>query len=1137
MLRSKVVPAAVAQLQPLGRLAGTKQLQLAIALPLRNQAALSNLLQQISDPTTPNYRHYLTPEEFTAQFGPTPQDYQALIVFARSNGLTVTGTHPNRTLLDVSGAVTDIEKVFHLAMRVYPHPKEARTFFAPDAEPTVDVAVPVLGVSGLDDFSPPKPANLRIKPANLAANATPNFGSGPKGSYRGNDFRAAYAPGVSLTGAGQSVGLVQFSGYVLGDITNYAAQTGLPNVPLVNVFLDGYDGTPDANNVEVALDIEMAMAMAPGLSNIIVYSAGPFGIPNDVLNRMATDNLAKQLSCSWTWSPFDPAAEQIFQQFAAQGQSFFQASGDGDAYVGGVAKPADEPLATVVGGTTLFTSAAGGPLTAETAWNWGGGFGSGGGISTSYLIPLWQQGINMTANHGSTSLRNIPDVAMTADNIWVAYHDTDTNGNFVSTNNIFGGTSAATPLWAAFMALVNQRAAQAGQPPVGFANPAIYAIAKSTNYTAAFNDITSGDNTSPSSPTNFYAVPGYDLCTGWGTPTGQFLISALAIPDVMGVLPSTGFTAEGPIGGPFNVSNQNFVLTNTSAAPLDWSVTSIPSWLNVSPVSGTLPASTSVTVTVTLGFGSSNLVAGIYATNLVFANLTSGFSQQRQFRLLVDSLVQNGGFETGDFTGWTLNGTGGNFNFVDYGSAIIPHSGSYDAALGELGAEATLSQAVPTASGQKYLISFWLNSSGNPFYPFTTTPNEFKTVWNGVTLMNATNFGQFGWINLQFIVKAVGPSTVLQFGVRDDNWYLGLDDVSVTPILPPTMIVQPADLTVSARSNAVFTGAASGSPPMYYSWRKNGTNLVNGGRISGVTGNVLAIASARFGDTGNYSLVVTNAYGSVTSSVAVLNVNLNGSGVTLNSSANPSGFRDAVQFTASVTPTNATGTMQFLTNGVVLGTQTLFGGQSIITNAALPRGTNLLTAIYSGDSSNLPTTNSLVQIVTNHPPAAATAFYARNAGSPLNISLADLMTYWSDADGDTLSLAGLSVSTNGITITNNAGTLAYINSNNVADQFTATISDGWGGTNFQTINIGIAPPANAIPNITGVAANSDGSFHLNLTGASGFTYILETSTNLFPPISWQPIATNTMGTNGVWPFTDAQAASFAQRFYRLKLVP
>jgi hypothetical protein len=282
---------------------------------------------------------------------------------------------------------------------------------------------------------------------------------------------------------------------------------------------------------------------------------------------------------------------------------------------------------------------------------------------------------------------------------------------------------------------------------------------------------------------------------------------------------------------------------------------------------------------------------------------------------------------------------------------------------------------------------------------------------------------------------------------------------------------------------------------------------------------------------------VTNAYGSVTSSVAVLNVNLNGSGVTLNSSANPSGFRDAVQFTASVTPTNATGTMQFLTNGVVLGTQTLFGGQSIITNAALPRGTNLLTAIYSGDSSNLPTTNSLVQIVTNHPPAAATAFYARNAGSPLNISLADLMTYWSDADGDTLSLAGLSVSTNGITITNNAGTLAYINSNNVADQFTATISDGWGGTNFQTINIGIAPPANAIPNITGVAANSDGSFHLNLTGASGFTYILETSTNLFPPISWQPIATNTMGTNGVWPFTDAQAASFAQRFYRLKLVP
>ncbi len=207
----------------------------------------------------------MTPEEFAKQFGPTEQDYQTLIAFARANGLAVTSLHPNRTLLDVNGSVADIEKAFHVNMRVYSHPKESRTFYAPDVEPSINLAVPVLGVSGLDDFSPPQPANLRVKPASQNASVTPNAGSGPSGSYRGNDFRAAYAPDVLLTGSGQSVGLVQFDGYHLSDITNYTGQTGLPDVPLVNVLLNGFDGTPGVNNAEVCLDIEMAISMAPGV--------------------------------------------------------------------------------------------------------------------------------------------------------------------------------------------------------------------------------------------------------------------------------------------------------------------------------------------------------------------------------------------------------------------------------------------------------------------------------------------------------------------------------------------------------------------------------------------------------------------------------------------------------------------------------------------------------------------------------------------------------------------------------------------------------------------------------------------------------------------------------------------------------
>src|ERR1035438_2317830 len=114
----------------------------------------------------------------------------------------------------------------------------------------------------------------------------------------------------------------------------------------------------------------MAIAMAPGLSKVIVYEAGPYGIWFDVLNRMATDNLAKQLSCSWylPGGTNDPVADGIFQQMAAQGQSFFSASGDYDAYTGLVNFPDDSPYITLVGGTTLTTSGPGGSWVLESVW-------------------------------------------------------------------------------------------------------------------------------------------------------------------------------------------------------------------------------------------------------------------------------------------------------------------------------------------------------------------------------------------------------------------------------------------------------------------------------------------------------------------------------------------------------------------------------------------------------------------------------------------------------------------------------------------------------------------------------------------------------------------------------------------------
>ena len=155
------VPAAVAHLTPLGLLPATNQLHLAIGLPLRNEEALNKLLQEIYDPASTNYHRYLTPEQFTAQFGPTAQDYQAVIDFARTNGLTVTATHSNRVLVDVSGDAATVEKVFHVTFHLYRHPAENRDFFAPDTEPSLDLGVPILHISGLDNFTVPRPALIK----------------------------------------------------------------------------------------------------------------------------------------------------------------------------------------------------------------------------------------------------------------------------------------------------------------------------------------------------------------------------------------------------------------------------------------------------------------------------------------------------------------------------------------------------------------------------------------------------------------------------------------------------------------------------------------------------------------------------------------------------------------------------------------------------------------------------------------------------------------------------------------------------------------------------------------------------------------------------------------------------------------
>lgn len=630
-----LVPTAVPHLVPVDRLDRTKRLKLALCLPGRNQPELSQLLRDLYDPASPSYRQYLQPEEFAQRFGPTSEDYQTVVDFAMASGLTVTRKHPNRLILSVEGAVADIEKALHVTLRIYHHPTESRTFYAPDTEPSLNLGVAILHVSGLDDYFIPHPRS-RLKAAGgnaaLHARASPQSGSGPGGAYAAGDFRAAYVPGTTLTGAGQSVGLLQFDGYYASDIAAYRTKFGLPNIPLINVPVDGGVSTPGSGNSEVCLDIEMVMSMAPGVSAIYVYEAPNPSPWVDLLSRMANDNLAKQLSCSWGGGGPNPAAEVIFQQMAAQGQSFYNASGDSDAFTGAVSFPAESPNITQVGGTTLTTAGAGGAYGSETVWNWGGGSGSSGGISPTYAIPSWQQGISMTACQGSTTLRNIPDVALTGDNVYVLYN----NGG----SGTFGGTSCAAPLWAAFTALVNQQAVTNGRSTVGFINPAIYSIGSGGSYTAAFHDTTTGNNFSTQSPTKFAAVTGYDLCTGLGSPNGSALIDALAGPPDSLQVSFVSFAASGITGGPFAPSTQSYTLTNIGSTPLSWTGSKMQAWTTLSVSSGTLAPGTSVTVQWSVNASANVLVPGTYADTATFTNTSTGVAQTAAMSLVVSSPLQ-----------------------------------------------------------------------------------------------------------------------------------------------------------------------------------------------------------------------------------------------------------------------------------------------------------------------------------------------------------------------------------------------------------------------------------------------------------------------------------------------------------------
>jgi subtilase family serine protease len=1029
-LLSGHVPEAVAVSKELGPVAPSTRMNLAIGLPLRNQAELETFLHQLADPTSPNYRQYLTSAQFAERFGPSEEDYQTLAAFMQAHGLEVTATHPNRMILDVSGTVANIESTLHINMMNWHHPTRG-DYFAPDREPSVDTSVTILHIAGLDNFVIPRPMDLKTLPLTEATPLT--TGSGPAGLFIGGDFRAAYAPGVTLNGAGLSVGLFELDGFYASDETANFKAAGLPSVPTQTVLLDGFNGTPGSNNIEVILDIMMASYMAPGLSNVIVYEGTS---PDDVMNRMATDNLASQLSSSWGWSPTDATLDQIYKQFIAQGQSMFQASGDGGAYTGAVMPPADDPNVTSVGGTSLTTAGAGGAWQSETTWS-----GSGGGVSTVWPIPTWQQAVNMKAVGGSTTMRDLPDVSMVAD---IQMFLICNNGQEISV----GGTSAATPLWAGFTALANQQAAANAKPRVGFINPALYTLGATSAYASDMHDITTGNNG------GFNAQPGYDLATGWGTPAGQPLINALTgvssgpafglsssaltlsiEPGTTGtstitISPENGFSgtvtlaASGlPTGVTAAFSPAAATTSSTLTLTVAASAAAGPSTITITGTSGSLTSAVRLTLTVTgpptftlsASPTSVSVAPAATATSVITVNPLYGFNGTVALRA--------SGLPTGVTAAFSPASTtsASTLTFTAASSAALTTSTvTVTGTSGSLTITTTISLTVAQA----------------PNYTISATPATLTVApgGTGVSTIAATPLNGFnGQINIALSGVPAG----------------------VTPSFTPATAAWSVTLNLAVGSSVAA-----------------GTYTVT---ITGTSGSLSNAATIKLTVTGTPSFTLAAA----PASVSVVQ------GATGTS-------------TITVTPQNGfNGTVALAASGLPSGVTASFSGGALTLSASASAATGAYTVTITGTSGSLSSKTTIGVTVTAAPgytvaasPASVTL--APGGSAPSTITVTPLNGF---TGAVTFSVSGLPTGVTAAfspTASTKTSTLTFsASSSAAAGTSTVTVSGASGtATNKTTISLTVTPPPgftlSATPASLSLAQGTSITSAIAISGSGGF---------------------------------------------------
>ena len=528
------IPPIAKQAAQMGPVDGNMQLNLSVALPLRNEAELDVLLAQLNDAQSEQFGNFLSPQQFATRFHPTAEQV-AEVRAALLDAHLVPDAAAHGCLLGVHGRAADVETAFKTALYHFTG-YDGQQFVAPTAEPQTPAGLAVVAVNGLVSGMAPKALYHRLDaPARVGGQKGAHILAGLQNYLTPAVTRGVYNVPATATGEGQTIGLFQMDTYDPADVALFAQRFSLPAPHIESIRLDGSSSTVSDPNVqvEVQLDIMMAMTMAPE-ANIRIYQgnnaggAAGYQYYLNVFNEMANPTQGDRLlvrSLSTSYGYFEaqlPSASlqsenTIFKQMAAQGQTLFSAAGDSGAYgydsqnaqVVTVIDPAVQPYVCGVGGTSVRASTSN-TYGSETGWSDGGG-----GISRFWATPGYQAAISQLPSVGSATLRNAPDVAMDAD------PTTGFQMVYQGQVAIVGGTSAAAPLWAGVHALINQRRQGRSEAPLGFFNPILYRLAASAPG-AILHDITQGNNGV------YAATAGYDNVTGWGTPNVAAVLDAFA---------------------------------------------------------------------------------------------------------------------------------------------------------------------------------------------------------------------------------------------------------------------------------------------------------------------------------------------------------------------------------------------------------------------------------------------------------------------------------------------------------------------------------------------------------------------------------------------------------------------------------